>query len=70
MPVLFTRPWLRSLSGLFINFSYGYFALAIVTPNLVNLSLSDPFASLTWNVFLGILFLLASVKTEELVENE
>ena len=69
MRLFFTKPWLKAFSGLFINFSYGYFALAIVTPNLFELSFSDPLASLTSNVFLGILFLYASVKAEEALEN-
>lgn len=68
MTRLFTKPWLRAFSGLFINFAAGYFALAFITPNFTNPATPNAFVILTWNILFGIVFLIASVKTEERLE--
>lgn len=63
------RPWIKSLSALFVNLSAVWITLAIITPNFSN---NDPEANLilTVDLVLAILFLLASVSFESVLENE
>lgn len=61
------RPGLKSLSGLFLNFSAAWFGLAFITPNIVGDV--SPWL-LTRNVFFGIFYLLASIQIEALLEYE
>lgn len=65
---VFTRPWLKAFSGLFINFSAGFFGLTLLVPNLANSRDINMFVILTWNLFFGIVFLFASIKAEEILE--
>ncbi len=69
MEQLFTKSWLRVYSALFINFAYGYFAIGFITPKFLNLSVPNSIVSLTWNLFLGILFLLAAARAQEILDN-
>ncbi|MBI4092007.1 MAG: hypothetical protein HY427_02275 [Candidatus Levybacteria bacterium] len=70
MERFFTRPWLKALSGLFINFSAAWFALIFITPIFTKVSSSEATFTLTRDFIYGMLFLIATVKIEEKLENE
>lgn len=70
MEAFFTRPWLKALSGLFINFSAAWFALIFITPVFIKVSSFEAIFLLTRDFIFGILFLVATVKIEEKLENE
>ena len=62
---LFTEPWLRAYSGLFINISAAFF----VAP-FIGLTIAIPKSHLELilliaDLFIGIMFLLLTVKCEE-----
>lgn len=67
MVFLFTRPWLRSLSGLFINISAGWFMAAALTTNITNLQKIEFYIILFYYLISGLLYLLLSVKIEEIL---
>ncbi|MBI4079547.1 MAG: hypothetical protein HY429_04605 [Candidatus Levybacteria bacterium] len=54
------RPLIRAFSGLFVNLSAVWFAVAFITPNFSDITTPEGFFALTRNVLSGILFLLAS----------
>jgi threonine/homoserine/homoserine lactone efflux protein len=58
--------WLKCLSGLSVNLSAAYFALAILAPNFSGKINSDSIASLTFNIIAGIFFLLLGVELEKI----
>lgn len=68
MEILFTKPWLKAFSGLFINFSAGYFGLTFIAANFTPFSVPNTLVILTWNLLFGIVFFIASVKTEEILD--
>lgn len=55
---------LRALSGLCINLSAGWFALAFITPNITAVSNTDDVLRLIYDVLFGILFLGLTVYIE------
>lgn len=57
-------PWLKTLSGFFNNISVVWFTLAFITPNFTNGDL----LTLTLDVLLGILFLLAAGLIESVLD--
>ena len=63
MPQL-SLPWLKALSGLSINLSAAWFALAMVTPNFANLSTPDALIVLIRDIASGIVFLIINVIIE------
>ncbi len=65
MRIRLSSPWMHSLSGLFVNLSAAWFAAAFLTPAYLSHPVW-PFL-LTGNLISGIVFLLASVKLEELL---
>lgn len=68
MQTLFTRPWLKSFSGLAINLSGAWFSVAIVSPNFLKMELLDLILFLTQTIGSGIVFLVLSVYLETLLE--
>jgi len=64
--MFFTKPWLKSLSGLFLNLSATWFAALFITPAIT--PSSNLFWLLTRYLSSAILCLLLSVKIEELLE--
>ena len=60
------RPWLKSISGLFINISAVWFTLAFITPTFDK----NNTLILTVDISFGILFLLASVFIEAILDYE
>jgi len=66
MWLFFDRYWLKSISGLFINFSAGYFMLSAITPNLTKLSTISQFLILFQHFFYGTMFLWLAVKIEQI----
>lgn len=69
MRFLFTKPWLKTLSGLFINLSASWLALAFITPR-ISRSLSELLISLTSNISYGIVFLVLAVNIEKDLQND
>lgn len=68
MEALFTKPWLRVLSGLFVNLGAGWFGLAFITPNLTSLSQEMLFFTLIKDIAYGILCLLIAAAIEGILE--
>lgn len=68
MEVIFSKPWLRVLSGLFVNLGAGWFGLAFITPNFINLSQAVLFFTLIRDIVSGILCLLIAVAIEGVLE--
>lgn len=64
MPI-FSKPYLKAFSGLFINFSAGWFALVFITPNFANIYSFDTLARLTLDALFGIVCLILTIKIEE-----
>ena len=64
------RPWLRTISGIFQNFSAGWFGVAIITPNFTGITSLEDVLTLTLDILFGILFLLLSARLEKLLEYE
>lgn len=62
------RPWLRALSGLSINISAAWFALAFIGPNVSFPDSPEDFLKLTLNIVFGIVFLLLTVYLERRLE--
>ncbi len=60
------KAWLRTLSGLTINLSAGWFGLVLITPNFTDLSKIDGFIVLLGYLFLGIIFLFLTAFIERL----
>lgn len=59
------KPFLRALSGLFINLSAAWFILAFVTPNFADITMRASQIILLRDVFLGILFFVITVLVEK-----
>lgn len=64
-----TKPWLRAFSGLSINISAGWFGVAFIGPNVSFPSTLWEILVLTWNITLGIIFLLLTVFIERILES-
>lgn len=62
------RPWLKALSGLFINISAAWFALAFIGPNVAFPKSPIEFVLLTSYMIFGILFLVLTVFLERGLE--
>lgn len=63
------RPWARSLSGLYQNISASWLGLAFITPNFASLNSQQAAFVLTLDILFGILFLLLSVKIEQMLNS-
>lgn len=68
MRITLSPPWIKTLSGLFVNLSAAWFATIFIIPAFSQRS--DWLFVLTVNLMYGIVYLLLSVKLEELLENE
>lgn len=64
------RPLLKTLSGLFINISAAWFIVSFVGPNISFPKSEREFLVLTWQIVLGIVFMLLSLWCEKELENE
>lgn len=67
MNFIFTKPWLKSLSGLFINISAAWFMAAALTTNITKLQKTESYIILCYYLIAGLLYLLLSVKIEEIL---
>lgn len=70
MKIIITKPYLKAFSILFGNLSAGWFGLAFITPGFVDITLPGVLFALTKDIIFGSLCLLATVKIEEVIENE
>lgn len=61
------RPLIKSLTALAVNISAIYFGLIFIPPHVTN-SLFENLVTLTQNTVYGILFLVASVFLEALID--
>lgn len=68
MRISFSKPSLRAFSGLSVNLSAAWFATAFIPQNFVYVSRFAKLTALTGDIALGILFLIATIKFEELSE--
>ena len=68
METSISKPWFKALSGLAINLSAGWFTAIVIMPNFSPLITLGDFAVLTYDILFGILFLLFTVKLEEVLE--
>lgn len=68
MEVLFTRPWLRVLSGLLVNLGAGWFGVAFITPNFADISSLMVFFTLIKDIVFGIICLYTAARIEEVLE--
>ena len=62
-----SNSWLRVLSGLCTNLSAGAIGLILITPSFLPFD-STAFLSLTYDVGIAILFMLAAVKLDEAIK--
>lgn len=68
MESFFPKPWIKALSGLFINLSAGWFGAALISFNFLEFSKEGSFWVLMYDVVLGMLFLLLTVRLEKYLE--
>jgi hypothetical protein len=68
MEFLFSPAWLKSLSALFINISAAWFMAAALTPNFAEINQLNSILVLMYYIFSGIMYLLLTVKTEEILQ--
>ncbi len=61
-------PLLKSVAGLYVNLSAGWFGLAFITPNFVDINTSETLLRLTKDIGFGILFLMLSAMVEEQIK--
>ncbi len=62
-----SRSWLKSFGGLCVNLSATWFAVIFITPKLIYSNFIDLLLFLTKSIGFGILFLLLSVKIEDII---
>ncbi len=62
------RPWAKTISNILQNLSAGWFGLAFITPNFIQIDGTQDFFVLTLDILFGILFLLLSVKIEQMLD--
>lgn len=60
-----SHAFLKSLSAVLANLSAAWFTIAFITPNFSNLPFTETTIVLTKDIFLGIVFLLASTLIEK-----
>lgn len=65
MRKLFTKSWMRILSGLFTNLSAGALALVVIAPSFIPLDSFSKFLTLLYDAGIGIIFLVTAVKLDE-----
>lgn len=68
MQILFTKPWLRVLSGLLINLAAGWFGISFITPTFEHITSFAIFFTLIKDIVFGILCLIAAAKIEQILE--
>lgn len=64
----YTKPWLKTFSGLSLNLSAGFLGAVVILPNLFPVKTLSDFLVLTFNLFFGIIFMLLTVRFEEILE--
>lgn len=62
-------PFLRALSGVLGNLSAGWFGVAFITPNFVDIHTLQAIITLTKDMLFGILFLLATTIVERSIKH-
>lgn len=62
------HPLFRACSSVLGNLSAGWFGLAILTPNFINLEMIEAVFVLTMDVLLGILFLCLTTLVEGFID--
>jgi hypothetical protein len=62
-------PLLKSISGLLINLSGVWFALAFITPNFIGHDFIARLMILTSDEMSGIVFLIGSITAEKLLQD-
>lgn len=67
---LIHRSWLKSLSGLFINFSALWFGIILTTPIFLESDTTETAIRLTKNIGFGIVYLLLAVEAERILEDD
>ncbi|OGM55637.1 hypothetical protein A3F62_02390 [Candidatus Woesebacteria bacterium RIFCSPHIGHO2_12_FULL_44_11] len=67
MKIQLTRPWVKALSGLFINMSAAWYATVFI--GAIITEVGDIWILIT-NLFFGTMCLVVSVRLEEILENE
>ncbi len=67
MRLLLSKSWLKSIGGICINLSATWFAIIFITPKLFYKDFIDLIIFLTKSLGFGILFLLLSVKIEDII---
>lgn len=68
MDLNISRPWLKSLSGLFINLSATWIAITFITPNFIKASLFEVIFLVLKNIGFAIILLLVSIELEKNLE--
>ena len=64
MDTLFSKSWLRVLSGLFTNLAAGAFGLVVVTPNFIGADNLATVLTLTSDILLGIVFIVTAERLD------
>ncbi|OGE18021.1 hypothetical protein A2769_01140 [Candidatus Daviesbacteria bacterium RIFCSPHIGHO2_01_FULL_37_27] len=68
MGIIFTKPWLKVLSGLFTNLAAGWFGAVFIVPAFADTTHLSGIIVLIRYLLSGIISLLISVKIEEILE--
>jgi hypothetical protein len=61
---------LRAISGVLGNISAGWFGVAMITPNFVDIRTFEAQITLTKDLLFGILFLVATIIIENFIKDE
>lgn len=64
------KPWSRNLSAPSVNMSAAWFGVVVVVPNFWPLGNLSSLMLLMFDLFAGILFLLITVRLEEVLEKQ
>lgn len=64
------RPFLKALSAVLGNLSAAWFGVALITPNLTDITNIRSITTLTLDILLGIVFLGLTTIIERVLENE
>lgn len=60
-------PWIKALSAISSNIAAGWFGVTFITPNFTDIFRIEGIVTLTQDILLGILFLIATVLLERLL---
>lgn len=66
---MFTKPWLKVLSGLFVNFAAALFAAPLIGGAISFPQSIADFAIIAFDISFGIIFILLAVWCEKEFEN-